>query len=372
MIVSSGRSIACRFPGIVVASVEIIAVSKSFGRTRVLQDVDLSIADGEFLALLGPSGCGKTTLLRLIAGLERPDAGRILIGSEEMAAPGRFVEPEDRALGMVFQSYALWPHMSVFGNVEFGLAVQRVGRDERRRRVERALAAVGLTGLEHRRPQALSGGQRQRAALARCLALEPRLILLDEPLANLDAHLRHSMQIEFRRIHAESGTTFVFVTHDQVEAMALADRVAVMHEGQLQQLGTPEDLYSRPATAMVAGFVGKGALLPVSVNGPDGADGVSIDVGGQPMRAAGHSAPGPALLCLRPEDVQVTAARLAGCLAGTVELATYRGGGYAVDIRLPGVGNARVEANMLAPPPKGTPVGIRFGRGWLVAAPQAA
>ncbi|SFZ83033.1 iron(III) transport system ATP-binding protein [Devosia enhydra] len=354
-----------------MASVDVIAATKSFGKTPVLRGVDLAIADGEFLALLGPSGCGKTTLLRLIAGLERLGSGEIRIDGEVMEGPGRFVDPEDRHLGMVFQSYALWPHMSVRRNVEFGLAMRGVARPERRQRVASALAAVGLTGLEDRRPQALSGGQRQRAALARCIALSPRIILLDEPLANLDAHLRHAMQQEFRRLHRETGTTFVFVTHDQSEAMALADRVAVMDKGQLQQVGTPEALYAEPATAMVAAFVGKGALLPVAVEGRSQGGSLSITLAGHRIESRGDAAPGPGLLCLRPDDVVIVPANFPGSLPARVAEVSYRGGHYAVDLVLPALPGHRIEASMRHAPQPGEAVSLQFEGGWVLAAPDA-
>ncbi|MGV3651197.1 MAG: ABC transporter ATP-binding protein [Devosia sp.] len=352
-----------------MASVDVVAATKSFGRTSVLRGVDLSIADGEFLALLGPSGCGKTTLLRLIAGLERLGSGEIRIDGEVMEGPGRFVDPEDRHLGMVFQSYALWPHMSVRRNVEFGLAMRGVAGAERRQRVASALAAVGLTGLEDRRPQALSGGQRQRAALARCIALSPRIILLDEPLANLDAHLRHAMQQEFRRIHRETGTTFVFVTHDQSEAMALADRVAVMDKGRLEQVGTPEALYSRPATAMVAAFVGKGTLLPVKVEGAADGDRVAISFAGIRLTTRGQASPGPGLLCLRPDDVRIVPRGTPGALAARVADVSYRGGHHAVELVLHSLPEHRIEAAMREAPLMGEALGIILEGGWVLAEP---
>jgi iron(III) transport system ATP-binding protein len=356
-----------------MASVTITAATKSFGKTEVLRGIDLDIAHGEFIALLGPSGCGKTTLLRLIAGLERLGGGTIAIDDEVVDGGGGFVDPEDRELGMVFQSYALWPHMSVFRNIEFGLVMRRVPAQERRRRVAEAVAAVGLEGLESRRPQALSGGQRQRAALARCLALRPRIILLDEPLANLDAHLRHTMQLEFRRIHRDTGTTFVFVTHDQAEAMALADRVAVMDRGRLEQVGTPELLYTRPATPMVASFVGKGVLLPVTVKARSHGR-LVVDLAGQTISCPGNAPAGPALLCLRPEDAAVVPAGAASSLAASIVGVTYRGGHYAAELSLPSLSGIRIEASMRTPPSPGSAVGVRIDGGWVLpaAAPATA
>jgi iron(III) transport system ATP-binding protein len=354
-----------------MAGISIKNLSKRYATTAVVSDVSLEIADGEFVALLGPSGCGKTTLLRLIAGLERPEAGQIVIGDEIMVGPGVFVEPERRELGMVFQSYALWPNMSVGENVAFGLRVRRMPAEERMARVAEALATVGLAGFADRRPHELSGGQRQRTALARCLALRPRLILLDEPLANLDAHLRRDMQREFRRIHREAGTTFVFVTHDQREAMALADRIAVMDHGRLQQVGTPEALYQSPATRMVAAFIAGGALLPVTVAGRLDMDRVSIEIGGSNIVASGRIPGGRGWLCIRPDTVEVTEPGT-GHLAAIVRETTYQGDEYALELEVSGLGGVMVEARSLSPIAIGTQVGLRIGGGWVLPEDEAA
>ena len=279
------------------------AVSKRFDSLWVLSDVSIAIPDRAFLALLGPSGCGKTTLLRLIAGLEMPDQGEILFDDQVVAGDGAFVLPEKRGIGMVFQSYALWPTMTVRGNVEFGLKVAGLRAREREQRIDDVLEVVGLHGLKDRRPHELSGGQRQRVALARSLAMRPKLILLDEPLANLDAHLREAMLAEFRRIHSLTDATFVFVTHDQDEAMAVATHVAVLDKGCLQQLGTPEDLYHRPASPMVARFIGRGKTLPVRVVGVQG--GLNKVMLGDAMLELPGSAPvGDGWLCLHASDLQ--------------------------------------------------------------------
>lgn len=246
-------------------SLTISNLCKKFGETAVLKDVSFSVPDGAFLALLGPSGCGKTTLLRIIAGLEHPDTGSIKFDDEVVSSADYEKPPEERKLGMVFQSYALWPNMTVHGNIAFGLKIAGLSKSEREERIDEVLNVVGLSGFKTRRPHELSGGQRQRVALARSLAMRPRLILLDEPLANLDAHLRETMLAEFRRIHSLTGTTFIFVTHDQDEAMAVATHVAVMDQGKIEQVGTPEELYLRPATAMVARFIGRGRTVPVEV-----------------------------------------------------------------------------------------------------------
>ena len=242
--------------------VEIQHVALSFGRTQVLRDIDLAIEPGEFFALLGPSGCGKSTLLRLIAGFNQAQAGRVLIAGEDVTR----VPPWKRNVGMVFQSYALWPHMTVAENVAFGLEERRLPPQEVRRRTADALALVGLAELAARRPGQLSGGQQQRVALARTIAVEPRVLLLDEPLSNLDAKLRVRMRRELVALHRKLGVTTIFVTHDQEEAMTTCDRIAVMDDGLIQQVGTPVELFDRPANRFVAGFVGTINLLAGSLH----------------------------------------------------------------------------------------------------------
>ena len=248
-----------------MAGVNFHSVSKFFGKHQAVSNVSMTIKQGELLAFLGPSGCGKTTLLRLIAGFESPSSGSIDIGGRTVADGQRSIPPEKRGIGMVFQSYALWPHMTVAENVGFALRLRRMPRGEQQARIVSALELVGLGKMAARKPHQLSGGQRQRVALARCLAMQPDVILLDEPLANLDAHLRDTMQQEFKRLHRETGATFVIVTHDQAEAMALADRIAVMSDGRIEQLAAPRELYRQPRTAMVARFVGSGMVFPVDV-----------------------------------------------------------------------------------------------------------
>lgn len=239
-----------------MASVELSQVHKSYGATKVVKGVSLQIESGQFISLLGPSGCGKTTSLRMIAGLERPDAGTIRIGGEEVDAPKVRVAPEKRRLGMVFQSYAVWPHKSVAENVAYPLQLQRVDRAEIGKRVTEALSWVRLQTLADRMPSQLSGGQLQRVAIARALVASPRVLLLDEPLSNLDAALREELRGEIAMLRARLGTTMIFVTHDQHEALALSDRIAVMHQGVIEQFDAPEALYQRPATSFVASFVG--------------------------------------------------------------------------------------------------------------------
>ncbi len=238
-------------------SVELRAVSKRFGTTEVLQRVSLQILKTEFFSLLGPSGCGKTTTLRIIAGFERPDSGELLLAGR----PALTIPPHERDVNLVFQSYALFPHLTVARNVAFGLEMQHQPRAEIQRRVGEALELVRLTGLADRYPQQLSGGQQQRVALARALVPRPSVLLLDEPLGALDQKLRQEMQLELKRLQKQLKITFVYVTHDQEEALTLSDRIAVMHQGRVLQVGTPAQIYERPATRFVAEFIGESNLL---------------------------------------------------------------------------------------------------------------
>ncbi len=246
-----------------MAAVRLSGVSKSFGSVRAVDGVTLDAEEGKFLTLLGPSGCGKTTTLRMIAGLEQNDSGRIQIGERVMSSPEQrvFVPPERRNIGMVFQSYAIWPHMSVFDNVAYPLRIRKRPADEIRRRVGETLELVSMNGLSDRQATALSGGQQQRVAIARALVFEPSILLMDEPLSNLDAQLREQMRVQLRELQQRLGITTVYVTHDQEEAMVLADTIAVLHEGRLVQLGPPEEVYHRPASRTVAAFFGAPNLL---------------------------------------------------------------------------------------------------------------
>ncbi|HEY8418518.1 MAG TPA: ATP-binding cassette domain-containing protein [Limnochordales bacterium] len=250
--------VAAREPGVAVSG-----LVKRFGPVAAVDGVSLTVADGELVAVVGPSGCGKTTLLRLIAGLEQPDAGRVFIHGRDVSA----LPPERRDVGFVFQQFALFPNMSVAGNVEYGLKRRGVPRAERARRVQEMLAMVGLSELAGRRPDQLSAGQQQRVALARALAPRPKTLLLDEPLSALDAAIRVRLREELRETQRRLGITTILVTHDQEEALAIADRVAVMNAGRLEQIGTPWELYDRPQTAFVAGFIGRGNFLTVRVAG---------------------------------------------------------------------------------------------------------
>ena len=239
------------------AALRLHGVRKNYGPVVAVDGVDLEVSEGEFFTLLGPSGSGKTTLLRLIAGFERPDAGRIELGGRDVT----YLPPHARQTNTVFQDYALFPHMTVGRNIEYGLRIKRVPAAERRRRVDRALGMVRLTGLQNRRPNQLSGGQRQRVALARAVINEPEVLLLDEPLGALDLKLRQEMQIELKQIQKEVGITFVYVTHDQEEALTMSDRIAVMANGRIEQIGSAVEVYERPATEFVAGFIGISNVL---------------------------------------------------------------------------------------------------------------
>ncbi|HZR91758.1 MAG TPA: ABC transporter ATP-binding protein [Gaiellaceae bacterium] len=248
---------AAGLPRVPPADVELVSVRKSYGDVVAVDDVDLEVRRGEFFTMLGPSGSGKTTTLRLIAGFERPDSGRILLGGRDVARQ----PPYERDVNTVFQDYALFPHMSVAENVEYGLKVKGVAKALRRSRVEQVLEMVRLTGFERRRPSQLSGGQRQRVALARAIVNHPRVLLLDEPLGALDLKLRQEMQVELKRIQREVEITFVYVTHDQEEALTMSDRIAVFDHGRIEQVGTPVEIYEHPASEFVAGFVGVSNVL---------------------------------------------------------------------------------------------------------------
>ncbi|MFM9029953.1 MAG: ABC transporter ATP-binding protein [Opitutaceae bacterium] len=287
------------------ARVGLRRITKRFGAFEAVSDVSLEIKAGEFLTLLGPSGCGKTTLLRLIAGFEQPTAGSVWLEDAEVT----HLPPYRRAVNQVFQSYALFPHLDVAGNVGFGLRMQGVAAPEARRRVEEAIALVSLAGLESRRPHQLSGGQRQRVALARALVCRPQVLLLDEPLSALDAKLRVQMQLELKRLQRQLGLTFVFVTHDQEEALTMSDRIAVVNRGRIEQLGTPHEVYPRPAPAFAASFVGETHLLSAD---PVESDGAALRVrleGGLEISVPADRWPdggGRALILIRPEKVHVS------------------------------------------------------------------
>jgi iron(III) transport system ATP-binding protein len=275
-----------------------------------VSDVSFDVADGEFVTLLGPSGCGKTTTLRLIAGFLGPDAGTIHAGGRMVSSPDHVVPPENRGMGMVFQNYAVWPHKTVYENVAFGLKLRRVPAADARSKVGDALALVNLSGLEGRLPGELSGGQQQRVALARSLVVEPGILLLDEPLSNLDAKLRERMRGELKELQRRTGITFVYVTHDQAEALALSDKIALMQHGRLVQLGTPREVYERPASREVADFMGLVNLVPATVSATDGARLTLKTAGGWTVQVESELRLRPgasAELALRPENVHLAA-----------------------------------------------------------------
>ena len=310
-----------------MARLELSHLSKHFGPTVAVRDVTLDVGDGEFIVLLGPSGCGKTTTLRMIAGFVAPTTGRVRLGGREVTT----LPPWQRNAGMVFQSYALFPHLTVAQNVAFGLEMRKLTPTDIRPRVTEALRMVRLAGYEERLPRELSGGQQQRVALARALAIHPDVLLLDEPLSNLDAKLRETVRVEIRELQRQLGITTVMVTHDQEEALIMADRLVVMSEGEVRQVGTQRELYERPADRFVAGFVGRSNILPGKVvqSGRFETD------GGLALACAG-GAPGPAVMAVRPERLVLggPAAHLPNRFAGTVELVSYLGANIDVHVRV--------------------------------------
>jgi spermidine/putrescine transport system ATP-binding protein len=326
------------------AAVSLHGVTKRFGEDVVaVDDVDLEIKDGEFFSLLGPSGCGKTTTLRMIAGLEFPTEGSVRIHGEEMGLRS----PDKRPVNTVFQSYALFPHMNVVDNVAFGLKMKKVDDVEIRRRVGEAIDLVRLSGLEKRSPKALSGGQQQRVALARALVNQPAVLLLDEPLGALDLKLRQTMQLELKDIQSEVGITFVYVTHDQGEALTMSDRIAVMDEGKLAQVGSAEDVYESPENLFVAGFVGEMCLLPAVV-----AENGSVRLAdGEVIRARTSSPKGAeVVLTIRPEKLHLYASASEAppdrnALRGSILRRTFYGESmvYEVQVGLSDPIDVRVE-----------------------------
>jgi iron(III) transport system ATP-binding protein len=370
-----------------MAGVRIVGLRKRFDATPVLRGLDLTIEDRELVTLLGPSGCGKTTTLRCVAGLERPDGGEVYIGEEVVASLGKrvFVPPNRRDIGMVFQSYALWPHMSVFANVAYPLRVRRVARREVASRVGEALDSVGMEAYERRRVTDLSGGQQQRVALARALVARPRVLLLDEPLSNLDAKLRVAMRKEIRTAHERANTTSVYVTHDQAEAIALSDRVVVVNDGTIQQVGTPIEIYRRPANRFVAEFVGFENVVGAQVaEVREGALALALRgseecvVWTRPVVSG--EAPGRGartLLAVRAEDLRLVS-RSAGESAaddalpkGTIVSRAYAGERWEYGVELP-CGSLTVRCPDEAGPSlsPGEQVGVDFSSGRVVVLPD--
>jgi len=338
-----------------LAAVTLKGLTKKFGEAAAVDRLDLDIGDGEFVSLLGPSGCGKTTTLRLLAGFLQPDGGEIRVDQKVVSSASVLIPPERRNMSMIFQSYAVWPHMTVFQNVAYGLKLKKLPGGEIAKKVERMLRLVRLDALTARYPGELSGGQQQRVALARALVVEPQILLLDEPLSNLDANLREEMRFEIRRLHEEFRITTVYVTHDQAEAMVTSDRIAVMHQGRIVQLGAPEEIFDRPRTRFVAEFIGKTNILRGKLeNGRSVAlgDGLKLQV-----VAADNLAPGKEVfVCLRPHSVRLTpsaeeaeAGRAKGMnlFDGVVQRRVYFGDANDYIVELPA---QRLNLRVVAPP----------------------
>lgn len=302
------------------------ALHKNYGQGDVLHGIDLDVQHGEFLTLLGPSGCGKTTTLRIIAGLERPTAGQVYLeGKDVLSLP-----PEKRDVNTVFQSYALFPHMNVFQNIAYGLRVKHVDKTEQKSRVAEVLSLVQLEGFGKRMPTQLSGGQRQRVAIARALVLKPKLLLLDEPLGALDLQLRRQMQVELKRLQQQLGITFIYITHDQEEALNMSTRIVIMRDGQIEQTGTPEDVYERPQTLFAAGFIGQSNLLGGQVAQVQADGKLTLSIDGLTLEAQSatpFAAGDPVALCLRPQRVLYGSGPQCGMeLRGRIRSKEYAGG----------------------------------------------
>jgi iron(III) transport system ATP-binding protein len=352
-----------------MAAISVERVSKRYGQVTAVRDLSLQVRDREFMTLLGPSGCGKTTLLRLIAGFVAPDDGVIRVDGLAVSSADAVVPPERRGMGMVFQNYAIWPHKTVYENVAFGLEVRRVERSSARDRVARVLELVNLAGLEPRFPSELSGGQQQRVALARSLVVEPKILLLDEPLSNLDAKLRERMRWELKELQRRTGITFVYVTHDQAEAMALSDRVAVLHGGALLQVGPPREVYARPATREVADFMGLVNLIPARVVRGALADCLVSIAGCEPVPVSvptrletGTSVQ----VAIRPESLRLTVDGTAaadaahGTLRGKVAELTFLGNLIDCHMELDDGTRVRVQADPEASLQVGQPLRVAF------------
>jgi iron(III) transport system ATP-binding protein len=311
--------------------ISIRGVVKRFGAVTAVDRADLFVRDGELFTLLGPSGCGKTSLLRLLAGFYQPDEGEIRFGERVVSG----LPPYERNIGMVFQNYALWPHMTVAGNVAYGLKLRKLGGAEIATRLAEGLRKVNLTGYESRYPGQLSGGQQQRVALARALVLNPDILLLDEPLSNLDAKIRVQVRAEIRKLQQELGITTIYVTHDQEEALSLSDRVAVMKDGRVLQVGRPKELYERPRTRFVADFVGTNNLVPGRVSGRAGAE-LMVDTAVGTLRAVSDVSVGErCVLAIRPENVAVDAgagSSAGNVVRGRVSFVSYLGSALRYDV----------------------------------------
>ena len=344
-----------------VAAVEIESVTKRFGEVVAVDNVDLAIGDGEFFALLGPSGCGKTTTLRMIAGLDLPTEGSLRIFGEEVG----MAPPDRRPVNTVFQAYALFPHMTVRQNIEFGLRMRGIKDPELSQRVAEATGMVRLAGMEERRPDQLSGGQQQRVALARALVNQPKVLLLDEPLGALDLKLRQEMQQELKALQREVGITFVFVTHDQEEALAMSERIGVMSEGRLLQVGTPREIYDRPASRFVADFIGRTNILEASV---ESASTVRLDSGACIEAETSTPEGSRVAVSLRPERVRLqprgTTAAESSSLDGVVRDITYLGHAVVYEVAAGPISiEVRVEGEVGEPFAPGDEVTVAWDRG---------
>lgn len=311
---------------------ELKNIVKSFGETKVLEGVSLAVKEGEFVTFLGSSGCGKTTILRIIAGLEYPDSGQVLIEGKDMENIG----PEKRNVNMVFQNYALFPHMNVEQNIGYGLKIRGVPKDDIKKRVKDMLSLVQLEGFETRKPSAMSGGQRQRVAIARALINNPRVLLLDEPLGALDLQLRRQMQLELKHLQKELGITFVYITHDQEEAINMSDRIVILHNGKIEQVGTPAEIYDNPKTAYVAGFVGSANILTGTVVQADSA-GIVLKNGSGTMNCRFRNVTeGENLtLAVRSENIEISRAPKSNVsIEGTVTEKSFAGGMLRIAVKL--------------------------------------
>jgi iron(III) transport system ATP-binding protein len=341
---------------------ELAGLTKRYSAVPVVNDISLAIEQGQLVCLLGPSGCGKTTTLRLIAGFLEPDGGEIRVGGRRVSSPQGSEPPERRNMSMIFQSYALWPHLTVFENVVYGLRLRNVPRGDLQRRAETILAATKLSELAQRYPGALSGGQQQRVSLARALVVEPEILLLDEPLSNLDANLREEMRFEIRRLHDKYRYTTVYVTHDQAEAMTTASLIVVMKQGTIEQAGPPEDIYERPRTEFVARFIGGTNILKGRW---DGADAVDCGHGLVLRCAAGDFAQGgDTAVSIRQHDVRLAVSRPAGTAAnwigGTVTRQIYLGPHRDYLVALAGGETVRAIAPAGLAVSEGQPVSLHF------------
>lgn len=336
-----------------MAQIELRNVYKRYGSVEVLRNINLDIQDGEFVVLVGPSGCGKSTLLRMIAGLEPITGGDFEIDGERMNE----VRPRDRDIAMVFQSYALYPHMDVARNMGFSMEIRRDPAEARKSRVAEAAKTLGLTALTERLPKALSGGQRQRVAMGRAIIRDPRAFLFDEPLSNLDASLRVEMRLEIARLHQKLGATMIYVTHDQVEALTLADRIVVLNGGDIQQVGSPLDLYERPANKFVAQFIGSPTMNIVPVQGGDGnvtlADGVKIALPHLPDTLAAVE------MGIRPEHIDVVDTKTA-TLIGIADVVEHLGSDTNIYVNVEGLGPLMVRKHGNIPAKAGDSIGLRI------------